>query len=86
MNVSASERKRELKRRRHRRVKMGHIKRRAAKANVSEKSHLATKIRNLTPGAEEIITRLNLTEERLISETDVVLFGAYVHRLRSSIR
>jgi hypothetical protein len=62
MNVSASERKRELKRRRHRRVKMGHIKRRAAKANVSEKSHLATKIRNLTPGAEEIITRLNLEE------------------------
>jgi hypothetical protein len=60
--VSASERKRELRRRRHRRVKLGHFKRRVEKANVSEKVNLAAKIRNLTPGAEEIITRLNLEE------------------------
>jgi len=41
---------------------MTHIKRRVEKASVSEKAHLATKIRNLTPGAEEIIERLNLEE------------------------
>ncbi len=60
--MGSSERKRELRRRRHRQAKMTHIKRRVEKASVSEKAHLATKIRNLTPGAEEIIERLNLEE------------------------
>ena len=60
--MGSSERQRELRRRRHRKVKMAHIKQRADKASVSEKAHLATKIRNLTPGAEEIIERLNLEE------------------------
>jgi hypothetical protein len=62
MNVGSSERQRELRRRRHRRVKVQHIKRRIAKANTSEKTLLATKIRNLTPGAEEIIAKLDLEE------------------------
>jgi hypothetical protein len=62
MNVGSSERQRELRRRRHRRVKVRHIKRRIAKANTSEKTQLATKIRNLTPGAEEIIGKLDLEE------------------------
>jgi hypothetical protein len=60
--VGSSERQRELRRRRHRRVKVRHIKRKAAKASVSEKVQLAEKLRSLTPGSEEIINRLELQE------------------------
>ncbi len=60
--MGSSERQRELRRRRHRRVKVQHIKRKAAKASVSEKVQLADKLRSLTPGAEEIINRLELQE------------------------
>ncbi len=38
------------------------LKRRAAAANPSEKAIIADKIRKLTPGAEELITRLSLEE------------------------
>lgn len=41
---------------------MGIWKRRAATATVSEKAILAEKIRKITPGAEELITRLALEE------------------------
>jgi hypothetical protein len=41
---------------------MSRIKRRAEKASVSEKGHLAAKIRSLTPGGEEIIERMGLEE------------------------
>lgn len=58
--MSASERKKEISRRRHRRKKMGQIKRKAEKASVSEKAFLATKIRHLTPGSEIIIAHLGL--------------------------
>ncbi|MCA9141433.1 MAG: hypothetical protein H6823_22915 [Planctomycetaceae bacterium] len=57
-----SERQREIRRRRTRRRKMVIIKRRAATANATEKTILAEKIRKLTPGAEELITRLALVE------------------------
>jgi hypothetical protein len=60
--VSASERRRELKRRRHRKAKMTHLRRRAEKANASEKVAIAAKIRNLTPGAEQIIQNLSLED------------------------
>ncbi len=60
--MGSSERQRELRRRRHRRVKVQQIKRKAAKASVSEKVQLAEKLRSLTPGAEEIINRLELLE------------------------
>ena len=60
--MGSSERQRELRRRRHRKQKMAHIKRRAEKASVSEKGQLAEKIRRLTPGAPEIIERLGLVE------------------------
>ena len=60
--MSSSERQRELRRRRHRRQKMAHLKRRAEAASVSEKGVLAQKIRKLTPGGEEIIERLGLEE------------------------
>ncbi len=57
-----SERQREIRRRRSRRRKMDILKRRAATANASEKTIIAEKIRRLTPGAEELITRLALEE------------------------
>jgi len=60
--VGASERQKEIKRRRQRRKKLALLTRRAEKATVSEKSHIADKIRGLTPGAVEIIERLSLIE------------------------
>jgi hypothetical protein len=58
--VSASERQRELRRRRHRRKKLTILNRKLAKATVSEKTVIIEKVRNLTPGAEVIIERLEL--------------------------
>jgi len=60
--VPASERKREIRRRRKRREKITQYKVRAPKASTSEKAVLAEKIRKITPGAEEIITALSLEE------------------------
>jgi len=60
--VSCSERRRELKRRRHRKVKIDKIRQKATKASVSEKAILAGKIRRLTPGADQIIENLTLEE------------------------
>ncbi len=60
--MTCSERRKELKRRRHRRKKMDQLKKRVDKATVSEKTHIADKIRNLTPGAEAIIEKLSLEE------------------------
>jgi hypothetical protein len=60
--VPISERKKELKQRRHRRKKMESFSRRLKKANASEKAVLAGKIRRLTPGCEEIIARWGLEE------------------------
>ena len=58
--MSGSERQRELRRRRKRKQKVNLYKTRAKKASVSEKVVIATKLRKLTPGAEELITRLEL--------------------------
>ena len=41
---------------------MDHFKKRVAKATHSEKSVIATKIRQLTPGAEQLIDALELVE------------------------
>ena len=60
--MGCSERCKEIKRRRHRRKKLEHFKKRMAKATVSEKSAMASKIRALTPGADVIIDRLALEE------------------------
>jgi hypothetical protein len=60
--VGCSERQKELKRRRHRRKKMDHYKAKIEKASVSEKAHIAGKIRCITPGAEQIIEKYNLEE------------------------
>ena len=60
--MGVSERRKEIKRRRHRLKKMSQFKRRLVKATVSEKTHIAHKIRGLTPGAEMIIDTLELEE------------------------
>ncbi len=53
--MPASERQRELRRRRHRKVKVQFLKKRAEKASKSEKEVIANKLRELTPGADAII-------------------------------
>jgi hypothetical protein len=58
--VSISERKKELRRRRHRKKKLSIFERKLAKATVSERALIAEKIRGLTPGCEEIIARWEL--------------------------
>jgi hypothetical protein len=60
--LGCSERRKEINRRRHRKKKLAKLSARTIKATVSEKQHIATKIRDLTPGAEEIITRLGLEQ------------------------
>jgi hypothetical protein len=60
--VSCSERRKEIKRRRHRKKKIDMYKQRLAKATVSEKQHIAGKLRELTPGAEAIVEKLALEE------------------------
>lgn len=60
--MGCSERQKEIKRRRHRLKKVNHIKKRAAKASPSEKVVLVNKLRSLTPGAESIISDLELEE------------------------
>lgn len=60
--MGCSERQKEIKRRRHRRKKLNHYKMRLKKATVSEKQHIAEKLRQLTPGAEDLITTLSLEE------------------------
>ena len=62
--MSTIHRHRELKQRRHRKKKMKVLKRRATKANASEKLIIAGKIRRLTPGAEVIIANLGLEERK----------------------
>lgn len=53
--MSASERKRELSRRRSRKQKLTKLKSKLAKATTSEKAEIARKLRDLTPGAEQLI-------------------------------
>lgn len=60
--MPGSERRRELRRRRHRKLKVSQIKKRAEKASVSEKEVLATKLRKLTPGANQLIEALELAK------------------------
>ncbi|WP_425613934.1 DUF6800 family protein [Anatilimnocola sp. NA78] len=57
-------RMKEIAQRRHRKKKLAVIKRRAAKASISEKAVLAAKLRRMTPGAEIIIAALGLEEKR----------------------
>jgi len=58
--VPSSERRRELKRRRHRRKKLAQFARRLGKATVSEKGAIAEKLRALTPGGDVVVERWEL--------------------------
>ncbi len=60
--MRSSERKRELRRRRHRARKIGVFARKLEKATVSEKGLIAEKLRALTPGGEEVIRRWELVK------------------------
>ena len=60
--MGCSERRKEIKRRRKRREKIQHFKKKLGKSTVSEKSVIAAKLREMTPGAEAIIDTLSLEE------------------------
>ncbi|MCH2123021.1 MAG: DUF6800 family protein [Planctomycetota bacterium] len=60
--MGISERQKELKRRRHRTVKLNQLKARAEKASTAEKAIIAAKLRRLTTGAEDLIVRWGLEE------------------------
>ena len=60
--MAASERRKEINRRRARRHKLGLLKRRLQKATTSEKGEIARKLRALTPGAETVIENWELSE------------------------
>ena len=60
--LGCSERQKEIKRRRQRRKKLSVIKRKLEKATVSEKQHLAEKLRSMTLGATTLIENLKLGE------------------------
>ncbi len=60
--MPASERRKEIKRRRHRRKRLDQFKKTLDKATVTEKQEMAHKLRSLTPGAEHIIQTLSLEE------------------------
>ena len=55
-----SERKKEIKRRRHRRKKLEMFSQKITKANEEEKALIVDKLRALTPGAEVLIDNWDL--------------------------
>ena len=59
-----SDRKQEIKRRRHRKKKLTVFKRKLKKATASEKAVIAEKIRKMTPGAEIVIANLGIEDKK----------------------
>jgi len=53
--VPISERRKEIKRRRHRRKKTAQFAKKLPKATVSERAAIAEKLRSMTPGGQVII-------------------------------
>ena len=62
-SMPISERKKEIKRRRHRKKVYASLAKKVGKMNPTEKSEVAIKLRSMTPGAEEIIERMGLEAE-----------------------
>ena len=60
--MSCSERRKEIKRRRVRKIKITRLKARLPKATTSEKVVIAHKLRELTPGADVLIKSWELGE------------------------
>jgi hypothetical protein len=59
-----SDRKQEIKRRRHRKKKLNIFKRKLRKSSASDKLVIAEKIRKMTTGAEIIIATLGLEDKK----------------------
>ncbi len=60
--MGASERKRELRRRRKRYSKLAQLKTKLPKATQSEKLEIVRKLREMSPGAERLINEWQLVE------------------------
>ncbi len=60
--MGCSERRKEIKRRRHRRKKLTHLNKQLVKATVSERGEIVRKVRGLTPGADVLVASWDLTE------------------------
>jgi len=60
--VGCSERQKEIRRRRKRRVQLGHLQKRLGKATPSEKLEIVRKLRAMTPGSEVLIASWKLAE------------------------
>ena len=60
--MPCSERRKEIKRRRHRRSQLTHLQNRLPKATKSEKAEIARKLRAISPGAEVLIANWSLEE------------------------
>ncbi len=60
--MAGSESQREIRRRRKRRENLNEMKAKLPKASPSEKAEMARKLRLMTPGAEELISRWGLEE------------------------
>ncbi len=60
--MGISNRQKEIKRRRHRRQKLVHLRKRLNNATASEKEHIVRKLREMTPGADVIISNWELNE------------------------
>ena len=58
--MPSSERRKEIKRRRHRRKKVGLFAKKLNSATVSETATIADKLRSLTPGGNEVVKNWNL--------------------------
>jgi hypothetical protein len=59
-----SNRRKEVKRRRHRKQKLVKLQSRLKKATTSEKLVMAEKIRKLTPGCDGLIARMGLEDRK----------------------
>lgn len=62
--AAGSERKREIRRRRQRRVKLAKIARKLVKASNNEKEQLVVKIRHLTSGHLDVLHNLGIKKAR----------------------
>lgn len=58
--MPCSERRKEIKRRRHRRKKVVHFAKKLKTTTVSETAAIADKLRQLTPGGDEIVRNWEL--------------------------
>ena len=58
--MPSSERRKEIKRRRHRRKKVSQFSRKLEKAAVSERASMADKLRQMSPGGQVIVDAWDL--------------------------